>query len=211
LFEPGFVKICGVTTRADAALVRDSGAHALGVILHRDSKRYVSPEDARAIVSEFRDALSCIVVVKDPIADGLLDAVRLIRPQIVQIHAPITDEVHRALCDLGVNKFIRATRLGDLDRARLEPHHDGLLVDADEPGSGEVADWSSEHLADLTIPVIMAGGLTCDNVAQLISLVGPWGVDVASGTEAAPGVKDAAKVASFVSIAKQAFTEKGLA
>ena len=79
-----------------------------------------------------------------------------------------------------------------------------ILLDGPTPGSGELHDVSAHQIADATIPVLLAGGLTPDNVAERIRAVRPFGVDVASGTESSPGVKDAAKVASFVIRAREA-------
>jgi phosphoribosylanthranilate isomerase len=199
-----WIKICGVTTSHDAALVVDAGADALGLIFAPRSPRFVQNENVAGILSA-GTSLSCVGVFKDRSEFEILDVVDTWSLRAVQLH----DEPSSALLmelrsrDLTVVGAIAANALTD---AYDESRYDALLVDAATPGSGERFEWASFQPRLLSVPLLVAGGLTPENVADCIGTLQPSGVDVASGTEQSPGVKDPIKVAKFISQARNAWT-----
>ncbi len=211
------VKICGITRVQDALAAARAGADAIGLNFYEKSPRFVSPEFARQVAA---------ALVANSLAEGVLrvgvfvnssvDQVKQIAAaadlDAVQLHG---DEPAEAIRDLAPLRVIRARRMDargvgpiedDLDRCRsLGRLPDALLVDAAAPGSyggtGQTVDWGllAEHGQwRHGVPLILAGGLQCENVAEAIRAVRPHGVDTASGVESAPGVKDHEKVAAFV-------------
>jgi phosphoribosylanthranilate isomerase len=127
----------------------------------------------------------------------------------VQLHDPASERLLDALAQRDVRVIralnVHATALNDLERERVV----AVIVDGAQPGSGVANDWASVKTLDFGVPMIVAGGLDAHNVAAVIDDVNPWGVDVASGVEVSHGVKDPAKVASFVARARAALTQKG--
>jgi len=196
-----FVKICGVTSVADARLVRDAGADAIGLIFSTVSKRTVDAGVASAIAADADDHCVVVGVFKGNSEDEILRLSANVPLACVQLHDSPSATLVPALRAIGVKLVIAAFPFLDSIDAR---DFDMILLDGPTPGSGDLHDVSAHQIADATIPVLLAGGLTPDNVAERIRAVRPFGVDVASGTESSPGVKDAAKVASFVIRAREA-------
>lgn len=200
-----FVKICGVTSIEDAILVASSGADALGLILAPASKRRVSLDVATEI-SARPWPLHVVGVFRGQADEEIVSLVQSLGLRAVQLHDRASDELVQQLRFLGVTLLIRATSVGSDDFLSLDEHSvDVVLLDGAEPGSGARFTDTLASLRQFTKPVIVAGGLDSDNVTQVIESLVPSGVDVASGSEHAPGVKDATKVASFVRTARAAF------
>jgi phosphoribosylanthranilate isomerase len=226
------IKICGITTVDDALLAAEAGADAIGLNFYAQSPRCVTPEMAQAIVARLRERFSaervavyavCVNASPDEIGQFLDPAGRGIIPGWgVQLHgdeppATIRDirqltrtPVARAFRCRGSNLADVASYLGECRNLGAMP--DAILLDAFAPGSyggtGHVVDWPAvgsrgERLFGL--PLVLAGGLTSENVAEAIATARPDAVDVASGVEASPGKKDMAKVRAFVAAAKTAF------
>jgi phosphoribosylanthranilate isomerase len=199
------VKICGITRLEDALAALRAGADALGFNFWPRSKRYVEPQAANAIIRRLPPLVSTVGVFVDPGFDELLMAVGQSGVGAVQLHGDEPPEAC-ALVPLPVIKGIRVKDRGSL--AALDRYEvAGFLLDADTAGyggSGQTFDWSIAAEAAARAPVLLAGGLTPENVAEAVRAVRPWGVDVASGVEAAPGVKDAEKMIRFVENAKRA-------
>jgi len=197
-----FVKICGITNELDARIAIEAGADAVGLIL-AESPRRVEPETARRIVASLPEDALTVAVFRREDPERVLRAFRAIGAKAVQIHDPSPE----ALVHLRerVPFLIEAVAAGDdlPERAERTPA-DLLLVDAAEPGSGRSFDWSLLDLAPPGVKVVLAGGLTPDNVADAVRRVGPWGVDVSSGVEVEPGRKDHRKVRLFVERARAA-------
>ena len=199
-----FIKVCAVTTVADAQLVADAGADALGVIL-ADSPRRVTREAAAAICSSVRGRLVRVGVFRDATygeVAGALDAIEL---DALQIHGGWPDGVV-ALARERDLALIEALSVGELDAASGDG--DVYLIDGVRPGSGELHDWSDVVARTWDRPVIVAGGLTAETVAEVLATVGAWGCDVASGSESSPGVKDRKRVESFVRNARGYFEDR---
>jgi phosphoribosylanthranilate isomerase len=205
-----WVKICGVTTADDARLAADAGASAIGVNLWPPSKRYVDEERAAEIARAVRGRAAVVGIVCDRPAEEM----RALREQLgldwLQLHG---DEANEALAAV-LPRAYKAVRVGsaaDL-RAAAEALGDRVLVDAKIEGvlggSGTKLDWALVAPLARERRVILAGGLTAEDVCTAIAVVSPFGVDVASGVEMLgdPRRKDPEKVRAFVANARAAVT-----
>ena len=197
------VKICGTTRLEDAELAIGHGAWALGFILWPQSKRYVEPGVAAGIVRQIRRQVETVgVFVNQPLDEiaGLVDALGVTH---VQLHGDEGPSFCSAVAQRTGAKVIKAVRIGHAaDLRDLERYHtDFHLLDTSKEGlyggTGKTWDWGLVANRRAKVPVILSGGLTSENVADGIAAVKPWGVDVASGVEASPGIKDPAKLAAF--------------
>ncbi len=197
------VKICGVTRLEDAREALRLGADALGFNFWPGSRRFIAPAAARAIVRALPPLATTVGVLVDPSAEELASAVALSGVQVAQLHGDEPPE----LCDRAPVPVVKALRvagpevLAALARYRVA----AFLLDAPGPGyggSGRTFDWELAREAARRAPVILAGGLTPENVAAAIRAVRPYGVDVASGVESAPGVKDHGRLAGFLAAAR---------
>ena len=207
-----YVKICGITRPGDAALAISAGASAIGLNFVPTSKRRIDVPAALAIVKEAGKDIDVVAVVADLTVSQIEDLRDKTGISWVQLHGDEPPETVRPL----MPEAFKAVRIGDSDdvrRARLYPGS-SILVDAKVEGSrggaGIAFDWRLVKSLASERRLILAGGLTPENVESAIMAVGPWGVDVASGVESAPGIKDPDKVRAFVAAARAA-TEKRLA
>lgn len=200
------IKICGITNEADALLAVGLGATALGFNF-AVSKRHVDVAEAASIISRLPDGVQTIGVFRDqPILEVIETAAEL-RLDGVQLHgAESRDDASFIASQVGY--VIKVFVAGDrevVDFAAYGARH--FMVDGPDPGSGELFDWSVVEGVVDPAKMIVAGGLNPDNVAEAIRRLRPYGVDVASGVEAAPGIKDPLKLRSFISAARAAFGE----
>lgn len=196
-----FVKVCGITNEQDALLAVAMGADALGFIF-APSSRQVSPDQVRDIVHRLPYDTLTIGVFRDESPQRVVEVVDTLGLRGAQLHGRETP-AEVAWVSQRVPFVVKAFAAGGDIVARASTYDvDAVLVDSATPGSGQVFDWSLVEDLPADRPVILAGGLTPDNVAQAIDLVHPWGVDVASGVEDSPGRKDAVKVMRFVNAAK---------
>ena len=200
-----FVKICGTTTEEDALLSVAMGADAVGFIF-APSPRQVTPGHVSDIVKRLPREVVTVGVFRDEAPSRVVEIVNSIGLRAAQLHGHETPEQAQFVKER-VPLLIQAFPAGDpaVHRA-LEYRADAVMLDAATPGSGEVFDWSMAEVPD-GVRLILAGGLTPDNVANAIAQVHPWGVDVATGVESSPGVKDPVKVRAFVAAAKAAAPE----
>lgn len=198
-----WVKICGITTEEDALLAVAMGADAVGFVL-APSKRQVTPRLAADIARRLPPEVMTVGVFRNEAPKRVVEIVNRSRLRCAQLHGNETPDDTAYVADR-VPRVIKAFAAGSLalDRARDYPSH-AILVDSPIPGSGEVFDWSLAEGAPLTGRVILAGGLSPDNVGEAIAKVKPWGVDVSSGVESEPGRKDARKLRDFIAAAKAA-------
>jgi phosphoribosylanthranilate isomerase len=198
------IKICGITRPEDALAAAQLGADALGFNFWPRSKRYLAPEDARAIVRRLPPFVTAIGVFVDASREEILRAADTSGIQVAQLHGDEPPELCASL-PLPVVKALRMTNAHAL--AALAAYEvSGFLLDAPSAGyggSGTTFDWSLAAEAAQVVPVVLAGGLTPENVAEAIRVVRPWGVDVASGVETSPGVKDADRMRRFIEAAKK--------
>ncbi len=204
-----FVKICGITTVDDAELAADAGADAIGLNFVPGSPRRIELQRAREIADAVRGRVEIFGVVADLADDQILELVRGVGLDSVQLHGRETPEDADRLTQVSGPGIVKAVRLGTRDDvAAARRFSTRLLVDAKVAGAlggtGQKADWSLAAELAAEREVILAGGLDAENVADAIRAVAPFGVDVASGVERAPGVKDAEKVRRFVARAREA-------
>ncbi len=196
-----FVKICGICSRSDLGQISAFQPDALGFIQWVKSKRHVDPETVGQW--ETPAGIKRVGVFVDPSEDELKHAAATARFDVLQLHRISNDwEIDRAIVP---NLEIWHALNPDDFRAQVSTFKfDRLLLDSYDPktigGTGKTCDWNHarEMVQSLEMPILLAGGLTPDNVAKAIKTVGPWGVDVSSGVEIEPGVKDIAKVEAFI-------------
>ncbi len=204
-----FVKICGTTSEADALLAVALGADAVGFIF-APSPRQVSQRAVQQIVDRLPREILTVGVFRDEAPARVVEIVNTIGLRAAQLHGHETDEQLRWVAER-VPYTIRALPAGHPGIATAVANGaDAVLVDAASPGSGEVFDWRlAEGVVDPT-RLIVAGGLTEHNVADAVTHLRPFGVDVVSGVESSPGVKDPKKLRAFVVAARAAAAAAGL-
>lgn len=201
------IKCCGMTRVEDALFAAELGADAIGVVLTARSKRRVSLAQARAIVEAMPPFVTTVALCMDDEANFVQEIIDTVRPSLLQFHGNESDE----WCKQFGQPYLKAIAMGEgaaaLYQLRDHPHAAGLLLDGHglgEPGgTGKTFDWSLMP-SDLKQPLILAGGLTSANVAEAIRMARPWAVDVASGIESAPGVKDPDKMRDFIAAVRGA-------
>ncbi|MED5362168.1 MAG: phosphoribosylanthranilate isomerase [Actinomycetota bacterium] len=199
-----FVKICGVTTEEDALLAVGMGADALGFNFVPGSSRQIRPAVARDIARRLPGGILTVGIFKDELKETVIEVVHTAGLQAAQLHGRESTDDSMWIAER-VPYLIKAFAAGESAIDRLDDYGaNAVLVDAPEPGSGEVFDWSMLDGRERGRPLILAGGLNPENVAQAVHAVKPWGVDVASGVEASPGVKDPVRVREFILAARQA-------
>jgi len=208
------IKICGVTTPDDARFAAESGADAVGLNFYPQSSRYVTPTQAAAIVRALPPFTAPVgVFVGMPLRQATAIAFQLgLRAVQTYDDQPPADDpfpfahipAFRVKDAAGldhVRRFIEAA----MQRGRGPA---AILIDSHVAGqiggTGQVAPWDILRSFDPGIPLILAGGLTPENVAEAIALVRPWGIDVASGVESSPGRKDSDRVMRFIRAAREA-------
>jgi len=195
------VKICGITRVEDGLAAAHAGAHAIGLNFYRGSPRFISHELARNVVEALPAFVMPVALFVNASRDEIEQVIAAVKPQLLQFHG---DE-SPAFCASFALPYIKAVKVRRgmdlLQYARHYPSAKGLLLDAfvqgSHGGTGSSFDWSLIP-GELSLPLILAGGLHQDNVADAIRRVRPWAVDVSSGVEAATGIKDAAKIAAFI-------------
>lgn len=195
------IKCCGMTRIEDALLAAQLGADAIGVILTARSKRRVDIAQARAICAALPPFVSTVALFMDDEAALVREVIDVVQPDLLQFHGNESD----AWCAQFGRHYLKAIAMGDgaaaLPRLHDYPGAAALLLDGhglgEAGGSGKAFDWSLMP-TDLKQPLILAGGLTAENVAAAVRIARPWAVDVSSGIESAPGIKDSAKMAAFV-------------
>ena len=198
------VKICGITHVEDALQACACGADALGLVFYPQSPRCVTPEQARAIIRALPPLVTTVGLFVNEEPQRIRQLAEDCGLDVIQLHG---DEGAGA-CDYAPRRSIKALRVKDA--ASLAGHEEfrtsALLLDAwvagAYGGTGECFNWELAAGIARQRPVILAGGLTPDNVAAAVRAVRPYGVDVSSGVESAPGRKDSAKVAAFIRNAK---------
>lgn len=199
------VKICGITTVMDALYASRCGADALGLVFYPASPRFLEPEQARAIIDELPPFITTVGLFVNHSAEGIRQIADFCRLDAVQLHGDETPEQ----CDLLPLRVIKALRVKDATSLSLMERYpvNTLLLDAWAPdsygGTGCTFNWQLAAGAAKKRRIILAGGLTPENVAEAVRTVRPYAVDVSSGVESAPGRKDFQRVAAFIRHAKQ--------
>ena len=194
------VKICGITRVEDGRAAASAGADAIGLVF-ADSPRRVAPDQARAIVAALPPFIKVVGLFVDAPASTIREILGQVPLDLLQFHGAESPADCRA-CGRPYIKAIRmAAGLDVVGEARRYEDAVGLLLDTFEPGAaggtGRTFDWARVP-TDLGKPLILAGGLTPENVAAAVRAVRPYAVDVSSGVEQSKGIKDAAKIAAFI-------------
>jgi phosphoribosylanthranilate isomerase len=210
---PTRVKICGITELEDARLAVELGASAVGFNFYRPSPRYIAPAAAAEIIRQLPPLVVPVGVFADETdAEHVAALAREAHVAAVQLHGP---RFFATNCRLRNYPVIRAVAVQDAFKPEelAALHASAFLLDAFDPqligGTGKTIDWSLARDAKQFGPVILAGGLTPENVGQAIREVRPFAVDVASGIESAPGKKDAAKLRAFFAAVEETNDELG--
>ena len=203
------VKICGITSLEDAQVAVEAGADLLGFVFYPPSPRHVTPEKVRKIVDRFSlSGVHLVGVFVDQSPEIIVQTLDFCGLNYAQLHGSEPPEVVSNLVErgLGVIKAFRVRDEGSLEAVKSYRATAYLLdtyVPGQPGGTGHRFDWTLAERVKEHGPVILAGGLTPDNVTQAVRAAQPWGVDVSSGVEAAPGRKDPEKVRRFVAAVKR--------
>jgi phosphoribosylanthranilate isomerase len=201
------VKICGLARGADLRAAVDAGADAVGVITEVpvDSAREVAPAKAAELLADVPPFVTATLVTMPDSAERAVELVRTIGPDALQLHGEWTADEIRYIRAETERKVLLAVDADDPVRAEeFDAVADALVIDSTDDsgagGTGETHDWAKtgDLAARLTSPVVLAGGLTADTVAEAVRVADPFAVDVASGVELADGRKDHNAVARFV-------------
>jgi len=181
----------------DAEAAVEAGAGALGFVFWPKSPRFIAPHRARAIVSSLPPFVVPVGLFVNQPAAHVRGVAALVRLGAVQLHGD-EDVLYAAGMDWPVIKAVSIERGDDADRIDIWPRRTTLLLDAHDPvsrgGTGRTIDWSAAARIAGRRRTLLAGGLTPDNVAEAVARVQPFGIDVSSGVERAPGVKDHARI-----------------
>lgn len=201
------IKYCGMTRVEDALYAAQLGVDAIGMVFTARSKRQVTIAQAQAIRQALPPFVAAVALFMDDEPAYVREVIAEVRPDLLQFHGSEPD----AWCAQFGLPHLKAIGMGDgaaaLPRLREHPHAAALLLDGhglgEAGGSGQAFDWSLLP-RDLGQPLMLAGGLRPDNVAEAIRIARPWAVDVASGVESAPGIKDPARMLAFVQAVRAA-------
>ncbi len=201
------VKICGLTNEDDLSAAIDAGADAVGLLVDVpvDSPREIGPSRAAQLAREIPPFVSTVLVTMPERIERTVEIARLVEPDIVQVHDTSVGDLAYLTANVDAN-VVCAIDAATERPERYDTVADGLLLDAGTAGgTGETHDWdrARELSNTLSSPVLLAGGLTPENVAEAVDTVEPFAVDVASGVESSGGNKDYAAVESFVRNAKR--------
>lgn len=201
------IKFCGLTRAEDVLAAVALGVDAVGFVLTRRSRRFVEPALARELRSLLPPFVSAVALFMDDEAAWVGEATARVQPDLLQFHGSETEAFAR---EFG-RRWLKAVPMASVEDvagyAAGFPAASGFLLDSHAlgrvGGTGEHFDWARvPH--DLGRPLILAGGLDAANVGEAIRVARPWAVDVSSGIESAPGIKDAAKMRAFVAAVAQA-------
>ena len=195
------VKFCGITRMNDALEAAALGVDAIGFVFTRQSQRYIALENARAIRAALPPFVACVALFMDDDAVWVAEVLKKLGPDYLQFHG----SEDAGYCDGFARPYLKAIAMGGAQDvaafAAKYPCAAGFLLDSHAVdtagGSGKEFDWTRVP-QNVARPLLLAGGLTPFNVADAIRQVRPYGVDVSSGIEAAPGVKDSQKMRKFI-------------
>lgn len=201
------IKCCGMTRVEDALLAANLGADAIGLVFTGRSKRCVDVEQAMLIRAVMPPYVSVVALFMDDDARWISEVESRIRPDLLQFHGAETAAFCAGFATAYVKTLAMASAPDVAASMRAHDRASGFLLDGhaegESGGSGRTFDWSSVP-RDARRPCIVAGGLDSANVGRAIAVARPWAVDVASGIEASPGIKDAQKLRVFVQAVREA-------
>jgi phosphoribosylanthranilate isomerase len=208
------VKVCGMTNLADATQAADLGAWAIGLIHHPESPRFVDPEAAEEIGAALKRRCEIAGVFVNAPLEQVVDAAERENLTLLQFHGEegpsfCTEAARRT--GAKVMKAMRVTSAADVQAAetfRTDLHLFDAYWHGLHGGSGKSFDWELVAGRRSKVPMVLAGGLTAENVGEAIERVHPYAVDVVSGVEAEPGRKDPAKVEAFLEVVRSKEAEE---
>lgn len=200
------IKICGITREQDLRAVANGGADAIGLVFYDKSPRHVSVQQASELMRHVPPFVTVVGLFVNPSLDYVHQLLSKVSLDVLQFHGEESPE----FCQQFGKPYLKAIRVkAGVDLVECAARFagaQGLLLDAfvegTQGGTGESFDWALIP-QNLTLPVILSGGLYAGNVAAAVKQVRPYAVDVSSGVEASKGIKDAAKVAAFIKEVKQ--------
>lgn len=198
------IKICGMTSVADAVHAVEAGADAIGLIFWAGSKRAIDVTRAQAITKELPPLVSVVGVFVDETPDTVRSIADAVGLSAVQLHG------QEQVADWArfPRPVLKALALDAYEASPWRTARAAILVDAHDPvtvgGTGRTIDWQAARTIAATRPLVLAGGLTPENVGDAVRTVAPWGVDVASGVEQSAGVKDPVRVRAFIDAVRAA-------
>ena len=197
------VKICGIRDQETAKAAVDAGADALGFIFVPESKRYISPHEAKGIIATMPPGVVAVGVFSNTSMESVNKIATQCNLTAIQLHEEPFHYLNTT--SLPVIRCVKVQDKFDLSQVRAIKA-DAILLDTYHPylsgGTGEIFDWSLVKNAGDSLPLILAGGLTADNVNAAVETVRPFAVDVSSGVESG-GIKDKVKIKAFVAKAKE--------
>lgn len=202
------IKVCGVTSLEAAWAAVEAGADVLGLVFVPGTPRWIEPDEAFEILSALPPMVGTVGVFRDATLDRFIEIEQICPTDWSQLHGKEPEGLVR---DCGPRlirgiRFSPVTIAADLARWDALEEVDAILVDGSAGGGGEAFDWGAlvEPMAAIDTPVIIAGGLHAGNVSEAIRACRPYAVDVSSGVESSPGVKDAAKIRAFCRAVREA-------
>ena len=206
------IKFCGITRSDDARRSIELGVDAIGFVFTRASQRFIGISQARSIRAEVAPFVTVVALFMDDEAGWIEEVISGVQPDLLQFPGAETGGFAASFA----RPYIKAVPMGSLaDPSRhiaSYPGAAGFLLDShahgERGGTGESFDWARVP-AGTARPFVLAGGLTPHNVAQAVATVRPYAVDVSSGIESAPGIKDAAKMRDFVRAVHSADAARG--
>lgn len=198
-----FVKVCGLSTPEDVHAAIDAGVDAIGVVMSPASPRHVDVATARTVVDATEGAVDTVLVTNVLRAREAARIAADLGVSVLQLHGTYTPQDFAVASEI-VPRLWRATSLKHEPEPASGSHGEELLLlDAPKPGAGRTWDLSALVDARPSGRWLLAGGLSPANVAHAIAAADPWGVDVSSGVESAPGVKDTDLIRAFVTAARR--------
>lgn len=204
------IKFCGFTRAIDIEHAVALGVDAIGLVLTPKSKRRLDPHAARELRRQIPPFVAAVALFMDDEPAFVAEAISIVQPDLLQFHGSES----ASECQRHGRRYLKAVAMGaqqePLDIVAQHPAANGFLFDSHAPGaaggSGVAFDWSRVPRS-LDRPVILAGGLTCDNVGSAVRALRPYAVDVSSGIESAPGIKDADKMRRFIEEVERACSQ----
>ena len=202
------IKICGITRLADAEAAVEQGAHALGSVFWANSPRFIDPYRARAIASALPPFVTTVGVFVNQRSEYVNGVATLVGLAAIQLHGDESPSYVPAMTR-PVIKAIAWGPASEVDGVAAWPLRVTLLLDSHDPvgrgGTGRTIDWASASTVAAARRVVLAGGLTPENVGEAIARVKPFGIDVSSGVETSPGIKDHGRLKALFEAVARAF------
>ncbi|MGO4171266.1 phosphoribosylanthranilate isomerase [Bosea sp. TAF32] len=213
--SPFLVKICGLSTPETMRAALDAGADMIGLNFHPKSPRFVTPERAAELADMARGKAEIVALVVDWDLQRAAELARFLKPDWLQLHGSEPPELVSAIAATSGRPVMKALGIAEIgDLAAIAAYRDvagRILLDAKPPkdaaypgGHGRPFDWTLLADLDPGFPFMLSGGLDPANVADAIRIARPAAVDVSSGVESAPGVKDPQRIAEFIAAARKA-------